>query len=225
MKQEKFNIKIERNLLRANLKGKKANTIFPKVFGDKNKNDFITTDNEEYILKIKTPECTNISEAYNKFKEIINVVYVELYNLKEMIWPSSYFEELDLELKIYFSIDKEFYEEIKLIDLNLPEKVEDAYQIIKENFNNNIKILENTFGKIKIKVTKKGIELENIHTNYQTKNGILEDEVIFLIGYLFSCLKINEILSITELLKMVNQTCKKYHLKFKNAIDKTGKEL
>ena len=50
MKQEKFNIKIERNLLRANLKGKKANTIFPKVFGDKNKNDFITTDNEEYIL-------------------------------------------------------------------------------------------------------------------------------------------------------------------------------
>ena len=109
MKQEKFNISIERNLLRCNLKGKKSSAVYPKAFGDKTKNDFITTNKEDYILKLKTPYSFQISETYNKLEEITNVIYVELYNLKEMIWPSSYYEDLDLSFKINIAIDKEYY--------------------------------------------------------------------------------------------------------------------
>ena len=225
MKQEKFTISIERNLLRTNLKGKKTNAIFPKAFGDKNKNDFITTNKEEYVLKIKTPTSFNLSETYNKFEEITNVIYVELYNLKEIIWPSSNFEELNLNLKINFSIDKEFYKEMKQVNISLPKTVEDAYQMIKANFAYNSKILENTYGNCKIKATKQGIQIDNIHTNYLTKNGILEEDVMFLIGYLFTCLGTNQAIHVADLLKAMNKTCKLYHLKFQNAIEVIGKEL
>ena len=85
MKKEKFNIKIERNFLRLNSKGKITTAVYPKVFGNKEKNNFIGIDTEDYILKVKTPICQSISDAFNKLEEITNVVYVELYNLKEII--------------------------------------------------------------------------------------------------------------------------------------------
>ena len=112
MKREKFNIKIERNLLRLNSKGKITTAVYPRAFGNKEKNNFITTDTEDYILKIKTPICQSISDVFNKLEEITNVVYVELYNLKEIVWPFSNFENIELTNKITLSIDKEYYEEI-----------------------------------------------------------------------------------------------------------------
>lgn len=225
MKQEKFNINIERNALRCNLKGKKVKTTFPKVFGDKTKNEFITANEDEYILKIKTPTGSNISEIYNKFEEITNVIYVELYNLKEIIWPISNYEDLDLNLKINFEIDKEFYKEIREIDSFLPEKIEEAYQIIKNNFEKNNEILKNIYGNCKIKIKKNGLQISNIHANYLTKNGISENDIMFLVGFIFNCLRISETLQIKELLKKLNKTCKIYHLKFQNAIDLISKEI
>ena len=226
MKQEKFNINIERNALRCNFKGKQVKTNFPKVFGDKTKNEFITANEDEHILKIKTPMGANISETYNKFEEITNVVYVELYNLKEMLWPLSCFEDLeDLNLKINFELDKEYYEEIKEIDSSLPENLEEAYQNIKDNFDKNNHILKNIYGNCKIKIKKKGLQINNINANYLTKNGITENDVMFLIGFIFNCLRINETLQTKELLKELTKTCKIYHLKFQNAIDLISKEI
>ena len=118
MKKEKFNIKIERNFLRLNSKGKITTAVYPKVFGNKEKNNFIGIDTEDYILKVKTPICQSISDAFNKLEEITNVVYVELYNLKEIIWPFSNFEDVELTNKISLSIDKEFYEEIRKVNNN-----------------------------------------------------------------------------------------------------------
>lgn len=225
MKQEKFNISLERNLLRCNLKGNKTNSSYPKAFGDKTKNNFIGVDREDYILKIKTPYSFQISETYNKLEEITNVIYVELYNLKELIWPSSYYEELDLSLKLNMSIDEEYYEELKKVSKVLPETLKEAYSKIKENFEKNLDILKNTYGNLKIKINKNGIQISNIHANYQTKNGITEEDVMFLVGYIFSCLEINEQVEKTELLNQMKKICKSYHLKFKDAIDEIGKEI
>lgn len=225
MKQEKFNISIERNVLRCDLNGKKSNKLFPKAFGDKTKNEFITNDNEDYLLKIKTPISSNLSETYNKFEEIINVVYVELHNLKEVIWPSSYFINLDLSLKINFRLDKEFYEEIKQIDFSLPKTIEEAYYTIKSNFENNSKLLKNIYGNLKIKIKKNGLEINNIHANYLTKNGLTENDVIFLIAFIFTCLRVNNILLVNDLIKELNKTSKLYHLKTQNAIQAISKEL
>ena len=225
MKQEKFNISIERNLLRINQKGKKTTALFPKAFGDKSKNDFITTEKEDYILKIKTPISSSISETYNKFEEIINVVYVELYNLKEMIWPISNFEDIELNAKINFTIDLEFYEEMKKINSSLPEKIEGAYKKIKTNFEKNIQLLKNYYGKSKIKLSKKGLEICDIHTNYQSKNGITEEDVEFLIGVLFASLEDEEINNISSLIKLVKKVSKLYHLKLKESLEILEKQF
>ncbi len=225
MKQEKFNISIERSLLRTNLKGKTTNASYPKAFGNKEKNDFITTEDTDYILKIKTPSSCNISETYNKFEEITNVIYVELYNLKEMIWPTSKYEDLNLDIKINFSLDKEFYEEMKEKSSNLPKTIEEAYKTIKQNFTKNISVLEKTYGNCNIKISKNGLEISSISANYLTKNGISEEDVMFIITYLFTCLETNQTLTSSELIKDMNKICKTYHLKFQNAIETIGKEI
>lgn len=224
MKQEKIKISIERNILRTNQQGDKINVIFPKAFGDKNNNDFITAEDDESILNIKTPLSFNISETYNKFEEIINVVYVELYNMDELIWPSNY-ENLDLCLKIKLSIDKEFYEEMKEVNKNLPNTIEDAYNLIENNSIINLDSLKSIYGNLKIKIEGNCIEIQNIHTNYLSKNGILEEDVMFITAYLFTCLENNREISAVELLKEMKRISKLYHLKLQNGIDSIGKEL
>jgi len=225
MKKEKFNIKIERNLLRLNCKGKITTAVYPKVFGNKEKNNFIGIDTEDYILKIKTPICQSISDAFNKLEEITNVVYVELYNLKEIIWSFSNFEDLELSNKISLTINKEFYEEIKKANNNLPEKIEDAYKNIKEQFKNKSKILENIFGKCTLKIAKNNIELSNINVNYLSRMGISIDEVYFLTAFIFSLLEKSEEQSLSEELKRLNKVSKMYSLKANESIKIVGEAL
>ena len=225
MKKEKFNIKIERNFLRLNSKGKITTAVYPKVFGNKEKNNFIGIDTEDYILKVKTPICQSISDAFNKLEEITNVVYVELYNLKEIIWPFSNFEDVELTNKISLSIDKEFYEEIRKVNNNLPEKIEDAYKNIKEQFKNKSKILENIFGKCTLKIEKNNIELSNINVNHLSRMGISVDEVYFLTAFIFSLLEKSEVQSLAEELKRLNKVSKMYSLKANESIRVVGEDL
>lgn len=225
MKQEKINISLERTALRCNLKGNISNNAYPKAFGDKTKNNFITIDKEDSVLKIKTPTGCNISEIYNKFEEITNVVYVELYNLKEIIWPFSSFDNAETNAKIQFSFDKEFYDEMKSINPTLPENIELAYKTIKENFSENCFILKNTYGNIKIKTNKDSISLTNIRLNYLTKNGISEEDLQFLIGFVFGCLENIKIESTSNFIKELKRICKLYHLKVIDGINSIGKEL
>lgn len=225
MKQEKFNICIERNLLRLNQKGKISSLSYPKSFGDKAKNNFITTDEEENILKIKTPICTNSSELYNKFEEITNVVYVELYNSTEIIWAFSDYDDLKLTNKISFAFDKDFYEEMREINNALPSTIADAYKKIKENFSTNSFILENTFGKCKIKISKNNIEISNIRTNYLTKNGLSENDVMLLITFIFGCLEKTASSNINEEIKRFTKISKLYHLKAETSIQNIALEI
>lgn len=225
MKKEKFNIKIERNLLRLNSKGKITTAVYPRAFGNKEKNNFITTDTEDYILKIKTPICQSISDAFNKLEEITNVVYVELYNLKEIIWPFSNFENIELTSKICLSIDKEYYEEIRKVNNNLPEKIEDGYKNIKEQFKTKSNILENVFGKCTLKISKNNIELSNIRNNYSNRIGISIEEVYFLVTFIFSLLEKSECLNLSEELKRLNKISKLYSLKANDSIKIVAEEL
>ena len=159
MVKEKFNIKIERNLLRLNAKGNKTTSKYPKNFGDKEKNNFITTEKQDYILKIKTPISDSISEVYDKLQEITDVVYAELYDLNEIICPFSNFADIDLNSKVSLSINKEYYEEIRKVNKNLPAKLEEAYKNVKEQFNSKSDLVEKVFGKCALKTNKIGIEV------------------------------------------------------------------
>ena len=154
----------------------------------------------------------------------MNVVYVELYNIKELIWPFGY-ENLDLGLKIKVSIDREFYDEMQGINNNLPKSLEELHKIIKNNFMKNINHLKKLYGDVKIKCIKDCIEVENIHINYLTKNGILEEDVMFIVAYIFTCIENSKESTITELLKEMKKVSKIYHLKLQNGIEKIGKEL
>lgn len=225
MKQEKINISLEKEILRCNKNGKISSGKFPIAFGDKNKNNFITSDKEDYILKLKTPNCKNINEAYNKLEEILNVVYVELYNLNEIIWPFSNFQNIELTNTIKLSIDKEFYEEIKQLNNNLPEKLEDGYKNIKENFKNKIKLFENVYGKCRLKIVKKGIEISNIKNNYKTRLGITINELYLLVVLIFSCLEKIEVKNLNEELKNLDKISKRYFITTSDFIKEIKLEL
>lgn len=225
MKQEKFNISLERKVLRCNSKCKITNSKYPKAFGNKEKNNFITIDKEDYILKLKTPIVSNINEVYNKLEEITNVVYVELYNLKEIVWPFSSFENIELTNKINISIDKEFYEEIKKVNNNLPKKLEEGYKNIKENFKNKIHLFEKIYGNCTLKIVKNNIEISNIKNNYMSRYGITIDEVYFMITFIFSCLDKTETKNLNDEIKYLSKTSKLYSLRANDSIQKISSEL
>lgn len=219
MKQEKFNISIERKVLRLNQKAKCKAFSYPKAFGNKEKNNFIKATGEDAsVLTLKTPVETNISEVYNKLEEITNVVYVELYNQKELIWPFSNFEEISLSNKITLSIDKEFYNEIKKVNNNLPENIEEAYKNLKKQFKSKIELYENIFGKCTLKINKNNIEISNIKPNYKDRITITENQVLFLVTLIFGLLENIEKQSLTEISKHLTKIAKAYLLKSVDSI-------
>ena len=110
MKLEKYSVKIEREALRINSKNGKTQKGFPKAFGNPETNAFISTDEDDAILEISTPLEENLSDAYNKFEEIMTDVIEELDKNQEYIWPSSCWKESEEETtaKITIDIDEEF---------------------------------------------------------------------------------------------------------------------
>jgi glutamate--cysteine ligase len=188
MKLEKYNIKIEREALRIDSRNKKSTKSFPKAFGNKEENDFITADEDESILKIKAPSRIGIQDAYNRFEEIMNVVIEELYKINEYVWPCTTFENEKMHSKITVSINEEFYEEMKALNNNLPEKLEDAYLKIKDNLTSKADLFKLYFGNIKVKSGKSHVQISNIAINHFTKNGITAIDCAVLIAEIFNCL-------------------------------------
>lgn len=214
MKQEKYNIAIEKEVLRLNKNAKLANLKYPKVFGDKAKNNFITTrEDNESIFILKSPVEKNVLDAYSKLEEITNIVYVECYNSKEIIWPFSNFEEVELSNKVILSINKEFYEEILQINKNLPKTLQEAYKNLKIEFNSKLNLIEKVFGKCTLKINKNNIEISNLKPDYNYRTTISQDELYFLVTFVFSCLEKNEIKTLSELSKELEKKAKLYSLK------------
>jgi len=84
-----YNIGIEREGLRCDEDGVLSKLPHPEVFGDRMKNNFITTDWGEAQMELRTPVCSSTKECYEKLNEITNVVLCELNDRKEFIWPYS----------------------------------------------------------------------------------------------------------------------------------------
>ena len=225
MKQEKYVISIKREALRCSLKGKKSTKAFPKAFGNKEKNIFISCDDEnEPILKLKV-STSNHKNAYIKMQEITNVVVNELHSLNEMIYSSSFYDnEMITRGKITIKIDKEYYEELKNI-YDLPELLEDAYGFIKENMKIVADLSESNYGKIKIKVNKKDISIDNIRLNIFDGYGISQNDLMFFVSSVFMCLRDIEIKNIKELEKLLLDTDKKLNLKCEDGIKYICNEL
>ena len=219
MKQEKFNIQIKRDALRVRKDGKNTKLVYPKAFGDKEKNNFIKADQDEGMLKICTPESNSAQDVYNKLEEITNVVMLETYNNEELLWPASSKEEKNLNVELKLSIDKEYYEELKELEKeSIPENLEDAYSVIKENLSKSIVLLKPVFGDIKVKATKKAIVLENIAINYLSKCGISLDDINILISFIFGALKETNADTLPKMIKALEKNLKSYGLRNKEAL-------
>lgn len=160
MKHKMYNIGVEREGLRCIEDGTISTLHHPKIFGEKN--NFITTDFAETQMELRTPKCENTTECYEKLKNITDVVLNELQKRNEFLWPYSmpcilpkdnnYIfvkteekrERKLLEkyggkmlcisgIHVNFSIDKQFFKEIKKIIKNVPLNIDEAYiKIMKE---------------------------------------------------------------------------------------------
>ncbi len=89
MKENLYSIGIEREGLRCNKNGELSQKPHPAVFGNKLRNNFITTDWGEAQLELRTPVSADTGECYEKLNEITNVVLCELNNQEEVLWPYS----------------------------------------------------------------------------------------------------------------------------------------
>lgn len=226
MEQEKFNICIERTVLRCNQSKKISKSKYPKTFGNKNKNNFIKSEDEEFILTLKSPISSSISDAYYKFQEINNVVYAELYNLKEIVWPFSNFNDINLNSKIILYINKESFESLKKLNKNLPDKLEDALKILKNEFKNKSNIIERIYGKCTLKVLKNNIiELSKIKNNFTSRMGLSNDDVYFLVTFILSLFEESEYNNLSSEFKKLENINKKYSLKASNALKNILTEL
>ena len=88
-KEPLYDMGVEREALRCTENGDLSKLPHPKLFGDRMKNNFITTDWGEAQIEIRTPVCKNNMECYKKLEEITNVVMAELKNNNEFLWPYS----------------------------------------------------------------------------------------------------------------------------------------
>ena len=227
MKLEKYSVKIEREALRINSKNSKTQKGFPKAFGNPETNDFISSDEDDAILEISTPYEENLADAYNKFEEIMNVVIEELYKIQEYIWPVSSWKESEDETtaKIAIDIDQEFYEEMRKINPDLPDTLEDAYLKMKEQFLEKTTLIEKLYGKCKIRARKASLQISNIKLNILNKNGISEADCAFLIAFAFGCLEEDFSKNLKEEIKFLEKLNDKYGLRLQNGLEEIKEKI
>ena len=226
MKQEKFNIKVETDFLRCLEDGKVSKKAYPKAFGKKESNNFITTkkDNDS-IFRIITPMCVSVSEVYTKLQEIMNVVMTEIHNTPEVLWPSSIYEgKLVTTNKINVVVDEEYFKELTKVNSTLPKKLDKALDVSKDYFEKNKTLLEGIYGNISLKVSKNSFEISKIRKNYLNKESISEYDLLVLVTLVFACMSKVEAKTLSELKTKLKQITKKYQLKATDAIDSLSNE-
>ena len=213
MEISKYKLNIEREFVRTDSKNKLVKNTFPKVFGDKAKNCFITANDENKKFKIRTPFCYNVEDTYEKLEEITNVVIEELYKLNQNIWPlntyTSKTDKIKLYTKINFSLNKDLIE----------NSTEEAYIKIKNWVESNLEFVSNAIGDFKIKLTRDGIQIFNINVDYSSKCGIKKETLLFLIVVLFGGLEEDLSSTVQEKIDFLKKVSKKYNLKTQNVID------
>ena len=81
------NFGLEKENVRVNKDGSLALTKHPKIFGDKKKNPYITTDFSESQVEMVTPPCDTIDEVYDFIGALNDIVSLEIKD--ELLWPQS----------------------------------------------------------------------------------------------------------------------------------------
>ena len=81
------NYAIEREMLRIDKDGNLASTPHPIVFGNKNKNPYITTDFSESQIELITPTFKDLKELYQFTNALYDIVATEISD--EYLWPQS----------------------------------------------------------------------------------------------------------------------------------------
>ena len=221
MEDGMYHVSIEREGLRNTKEGTLSDLPHPNIFGDKNKNSFITTGLCENQLKIKTPMCQSISECYEKLENLTDIVLDELDKRQELLWPcsmpcnfnnASYMgENYKSYICINFSIDKIFYKKMLKINKKIPKSINEAYIKIAKIFtekswfignllnatidnkkSNNIIALKEKDNQNDMKNHKiNHIEISSCDINPFEKCGINQEELELIVAFLFNCL-INE---------------------------------
>lgn len=217
MKQDKFSISLQRNVLVCDQNGKPVKITYPKAFGDSNKNNFIKLNNNKHSLDIFAPASKSINALYNKLVEITNVVILELYNGGKIIWPYSDNGQFKSNIKIDIQIDKEYYEEIRKVSNDIPSNLKNAYLKIYKNFNARKELLSPKFGDMNIEVNNT-LTISNIKLNPLDKAGITENDLYLLIAFIFGCLKDSNTLTLKQEAKELSKICKTFCLKTQDAL-------
>lgn len=234
MEVEKYKLNIEREFVRTNSKNEIIDDKFPEIFGDKKKNQFITSDDDNIKFKIITPKENTIQDVYDKFEEITNVVIEELYKLEQNLWPfdtcKTSTEQIKLYTNINFSLNKSYCEEQNLNFKNIDE----LYSKIKTSIEKNYNIINKIVGDFKIDLNKNGIKISNIKVDSSSKYGITIDTLKIFLVILFSGLEEKNISSLDEEIELLKKVNKKYYLKaddvlenikqYKDSTDKLDKD-
>ncbi len=218
MNIEKYNINIQRDVLRVNKEGKISKLKFPKNIGLNNQ--FIKQTDDNYLIKVVSPIASSAYIAYEKFSEITNVLTEEIYNEGELIWPlDNYLSggfDIDLHTKINISLNS------NLIKTSKFKKAEDINKAIKKNLD-SINILKDIYGPIKVKASDKVVTISNISLNANERYGISLDQVLFIVACVFTVLEdVDLSKNVFKILEKIN---KKYNLKAEEAITRFSKEI
>ena len=218
MKQDKFSISLQRNVLVCNQKGKPVKITYPKAFGDSNKNNFIKLNNDKHSLDIFAPASKSINDLYNKLVEITNVVILELYNDKKIIWPYSDNGQFKSNISLDIKIDKEYYDEIKEVLKDLPSNLKSAYTKICKNFAIKKELFKEKFGDPTISVNGDRLVISNLPLNPSDKAGITEKDLYILIAFVFGCMKDSNSKTLKQEIKELSKICKTFGIKSQKAL-------
>jgi glutamate--cysteine ligase len=96
------NYGIERELLRVDGNGDLSLNPHPKVYGNKLKNPYITTDFAESQVELVTPAFSKVEETYN----FTNILYdiISMHDEEELLWPQSMpciINEEDIKIAVF----------------------------------------------------------------------------------------------------------------------------
>lgn len=205
-----YNISIEREALRCNQEGKMSKLSYPDAFGDKNKNKLITIGKIEEQFKIVTPISDYIGKSYIKLEEITDVILYEIHERNELLLASTKpnYEDKNAPLSyitVNFKLNEAGIRKVKS-KFNIPNTIEEIYNLIKIGIEGQIQELEKIYGLINVEVDTQGLHISNIELNPYERCGISVKSLMHLILIIFQ--KMTNSIDLEELNNKLGLKCK-----------------
>lgn len=193
-----FKIRIVRNAVIVGKDGYISTKDIPRDFDTKSKNRFITLGKDETSsLKIQTPVCDSIIDAFVKFEELTDLVHTELYSQDEMIWASSNYEHDDSiekqnlsSIKINFELNRKMYKIIKEKFEFAPKTLPSAYTKLVARLTGPESLLFERFGKVKVQIVETDdgeyLKISHIPINSYSRCGISFRDFRYILTVIFA---------------------------------------